>query len=82
MPAAPYDVREGPEGRCDGEGAWTYTPNSGDVRGSVGFEAQGREADACDLGVWKLGGTTEHPELYALFGDPDVGDVRVLVKRS
>lgn len=82
LTAVPYEAWEGPERRCDGEGTWTYTPASGDVRGSVGFEVHGREADACDLGAWKLGGTTEHPELYALFGDPDVGDVRVLVKRS
>ncbi|QNE75703.1 hypothetical protein F0344_14655 [Streptomyces finlayi] len=76
LAAVPYEPAGGTELRCDGEGTWTYTPVSGDVRGSVTFDS------GCELGAWTLGGTTERPELYALFGDPDTGDVRALVKRA
>lgn len=81
LTGVPYPAGGFQEQRCDGEGTWSYTPNSKDVRGSVEFEVRGRESGDCDLGVWTVGGTTEHPELYALFGDPDDGDVRVLVRR-
>lgn len=75
LTAVPYEEWDAPEQRCDAEGTWTYTPSAGDVRGTVAFEA------GCELGVWTLGGTTEQPELYQVVGDPDAGDIRILVKR-
>ncbi|MFH9468252.1 hypothetical protein ACH4LT_13285 [Streptomyces clavifer] len=65
------------EGRCDGTGTWSYAPGDGAVRGTVSFVVFG---DGCPLDTWTVGGTAERPELYALFGDPDGGDVRVLVR--
>lgn len=73
----PYDGSR--EGRCDGTGTWRYVPENGAVRGTVDFEVAG---EGCGLATWTVGGTAERLELYALFGDPDVGDVRILVKRA
>ncbi|MFE2017269.1 hypothetical protein ACFW9O_04335 [Streptomyces sp. NPDC059499] len=67
------------EGRCDGTGTWRYVPRDGAVRGTVDFDVAGED---CRLGAWTVGGTAERPELYALFGDPDAGDVRILVKQA
>ncbi|MFF3323025.1 hypothetical protein [Streptomyces sp. NPDC002889] len=63
--------------RCTGGGTWQ--------RGEDGFNS-GRiavELDTADCGelAWTVGGTEEAPELFALFGDADSGDVHILDKQ-
>ncbi|WP_405389258.1 hypothetical protein OG596_15845 [Streptomyces sp. NBC_01102] len=36
----------------------------------------------CPTGAWTVGGTGQRPQLYALFGDPDAGGVRILGRRD
>ncbi|MFC8226858.1 hypothetical protein [Streptomyces sp. NPDC057287] len=67
------------EGRCDGTGTWSYASGSGAVRGTVDFDVPGAD---CPIGPWTVGGTTERLELYSLFGDPDGGAVRILVRQE
>ncbi|MFE5240913.1 MULTISPECIES: hypothetical protein [unclassified Streptomyces] len=72
LTAMPYDGWER-EGRCDGTGTWSY------AAGAVEFDVAGED---CQVGAWTVGGTAERPELYVLFGDPDAGDVRILVQQA
>ncbi|MFC9946398.1 hypothetical protein [Streptomyces pratensis] len=74
----PYEGWE-QEGSCDGTGTWRYVPTDGATGGTVEFDVVGED---CPLGTWTVGGTDERLELYALFGDPDAGDVRILVKQA
>ncbi|GGZ14265.1 hypothetical protein CP967_14135 [Streptomyces nitrosporeus] len=75
----PYETPGGEREHCDGAAAWLYVPRAGAVRGTVEFTP----ADpSCEPAVWTLGGTEDRPELYALFGDPDAGDVRVLTRQG
>ncbi|MFJ8882921.1 hypothetical protein ACIRJR_05870 [Streptomyces sp. NPDC102402] len=78
LSAVPYGDWE-EEGRCDGTGTWSYVPEDGAVRGTVGFDLAG---EGCPVGPWTVGGTDERLELYDLFGDPDGGAVRVLVRQG
>ncbi|MCX5410849.1 hypothetical protein [Streptomyces sp. NBC_00059] len=72
LTAMPYDGWDR-EGSCDGTGTWSY------AAGAVEFDVAG---EYCRVGTWTVGGSAERPELYALFGDPDAGDVRILVQQA
>lgn len=79
LSGVPYETSDWSERRCDATGTWTYERGGGAAWSTVEFDV----GDAsCVLHVWTLGGSEERPELYALFGDPDAGDVRVLHKRG
>jgi hypothetical protein len=61
--------------RCNGTGRWSLdtTGYRDDIRLDMGD---------CDENVpWLIGGTKARPELSRFLGDPDSGDLRVLVKR-
>ena len=59
---------------CGGTGSWSLGKDHDSKRDTV-VVSVGR----CGDGVpWTLSGTAADPELFALFGDPDGGDVRVL----
>ncbi|MFF3687586.1 hypothetical protein [Streptomyces sp. NPDC002187] len=63
--------------RCTGTGTWhrVVAPSAGEravVRIDVGSCAR--------LTDWTIGGTEDDPELFALFGDPDSGDLHILDK--
>ncbi|MFF4162524.1 hypothetical protein [Streptomyces sp. NPDC001741] len=60
---------------CDGGSSWTCRPADGPAGGTVELAPVD-----CPAMSWTVGGTEERPELYVLFGDPDVGDVRVLTR--
>ncbi|MEV7106797.1 hypothetical protein [Streptomyces atroolivaceus] len=77
LTAVPYEFMDD-EGRCDGRSSWRYVPGDGTAGGTVQFEPVG----ACVLDTWTVGGTAERPELYELVGDPDAGDVRILVRQD
>ncbi|MFG3550189.1 hypothetical protein [Streptomyces sp. NPDC047725] len=67
--------------RCDGTGAWTRHPGGrgGEDRDAVLVRVDGD----CGLETyWTIGGTERDPELFALFGDPDVGEPLVLARGS
>ncbi|MET7319194.1 hypothetical protein [Streptomyces sp. NPDC005549] len=61
--------------RCDGTGTWArelYGDREGVVvrlDGECGEETH-----------WTIGGTERDPELFALFGDPDAGDLKILTR--
>ncbi|MET9590777.1 hypothetical protein ABZY45_07380 [Streptomyces sp. NPDC006516] len=64
---------------CDGGSSWTYRPGDGSAGGAVELAPVD---PACPAMSWTVGGTEKRPELYVLFGAPDAGDVRVLVKEA
>ncbi|MEW2166440.1 hypothetical protein AB0912_26090 [Streptomyces sp. NPDC007084] len=70
--------------RCGGTGTWfldtggRYDPYAG---GGTSAQRAGVVVRVANCGhdtYWTIGGTTQHPELFVLFGDPDSGDLRIL----
>ncbi|XUN33885.1 hypothetical protein ACRAS1_37675 [Streptomyces lividans] len=59
--------------RCSGTGIWTRNL-SGDREGVVVRLDCGEETS------WTIGGSERSPELFALFGDPDAGDLLFLTR--
>ncbi|KAF2779440.1 hypothetical protein [Streptomyces sp. OM5714] len=61
--------------RCSGTGTWTrelYGHRAGvlvRLRGECGEETH-----------WTISGSGQHPELFALFGDPDAGELLILTR--
>lgn len=86
VPAQPEfeDVTTREFTRCDGTGTWfldtggRYDPYAD---GGTSGQRAGVVVRVAHCGhdtYWTIGGTTGHPELFVLFGDPDSGDLRVL----
>ncbi|MFC8802024.1 hypothetical protein ACFT9J_01065 [Streptomyces anthocyanicus] len=61
--------------RCSGTGTWTRNL-SGDREGVV----VRLDGDCGEETSWTIGGSERSPELFALFGDPDAGDLLFLTR--
>lgn len=60
---------------CDGPGSWSVEERGG--RDAVVVRLDG----TCGRATWwTIGGTEREPELFARFGDPDAGEVWILVR--
>jgi len=73
--------------RCTGTGTWSVDRDGRDDA-SAGEGPQERDGVVVRLDggcgeqtYWTIGGTEHDPELFVLFGDPDVGDLRILKKK-
>jgi hypothetical protein len=75
VPAQPDFETDADYTRCSGTGTWTRD-RYGD-RESVLVRLDG---DCGEETHWTISGTEHDPELFALFGDPDAGDLRILTR--
>ncbi|MFJ9816677.1 hypothetical protein ACIRU3_15645 [Streptomyces sp. NPDC101151] len=78
LPAQPpdYDWLRKEFVRCDGVGSWK--PEDGEDSGGRDGILLRLEGDCGEDTHWSFGGTTDAPELFVLFGDPDGGTLRIL----
>ncbi|MFJ6569972.1 hypothetical protein ACIQNU_21375 [Streptomyces sp. NPDC091292] len=70
--------------QCDSTATWTLGTDSASERDVVELDPTGAgcPGEIGDTGLtWTIGGTESEPELYVLFGDPDAGDLVILVPR-
>ncbi|MFJ8807446.1 hypothetical protein [Streptomyces sp. NPDC102490] len=75
VPAQPDFEADQDYTRCDGTGTWTRS-RQGD-RAGVLVRLDG----ACGEEThWTISGTGQAPELFALFGDPDAGELLILTR--
>lgn len=62
---------------CAGAGTWHLVREGDDARRD---EVRVRFGGSCGQETaWTIGGTADAPELFVLFGDPDAGDLRILI---
>ncbi|MDT0614273.1 hypothetical protein [Streptomyces lancefieldiae] len=77
VPAQPDLDATGDYTRCDGTGTWTRHPDGHGSGGRDGVLVR-LDGDCGEETYWTIGGTGQEPELFALFGDPDAGELFVL----
>ncbi|MBQ0883508.1 hypothetical protein KBZ94_00960 [Streptomyces sp. RM72] len=75
VPAQPDFEADRDYTRCDGTGTWARD-RYGD-RDAVLVRLDGECGEETH---WTISGTGQAPELFALFGDPDAGDLRILTR--
>ncbi|MFC9298339.1 hypothetical protein ACFTWH_16680 [Streptomyces sp. NPDC057011] len=73
----PVDHEDRTVTRCTATGTWKEWAGSSGHRGGVHLDVGGCAEWERD---WEVTGTTEHPELFHLVGDPDVGRVQKLIR--
>ncbi|CAM5284380.1 hypothetical protein STENM327S_02659 [Streptomyces tendae] len=74
VPAQPDFEADQDYTRCGGTGA-TWTRDRYGDREAVLVRLDG---DCGEATHWRIGGSEQAPELFALFGDPDAGDLLIL----
>ncbi|MFF2846925.1 hypothetical protein ACFVT5_11385 [Streptomyces sp. NPDC058001] len=66
---------------CDSAATWTLGTDTASERDAVELDPTGESCPGETGLTWTIGGTETEPELFALYGDPDAGDVVILVRR-
>ncbi|MGW2045009.1 hypothetical protein ACWCPF_07480 [Streptomyces sp. NPDC001858] len=70
------------EAVCEGTGTWVFEASQGSDRWDKVrvrlADGSGTSSRCGDEVSWRIGGTDRAPELFVIFGDPDVGELWIL----